>query len=41
MEQNITVTPEILEAFGLSPKSAITRLQGGHINDTFLVEDDA
>lgn len=41
MEQNITVTPEVLAAFGRSPESKITRLQGGHINDTFLVEDGA
>ena len=41
MEQKITVTPEVLAAFGRSPESKITRLQGGHINDTFLVEDGA
>ena len=41
MEQKITVTPEVLAAFGRSLESKITRLQGGHINDTFLVEDGA
>ena len=40
MEHNILVTPEILAAFGFSPESRITPLTGGHINDTFLVEDN-
>lgn len=39
MEHKILVTPEILSAFGLNPKSPVTPLNGGHINDTFLVED--
>lgn len=39
MEQTLHVTPEILEAFGLSPRNEAVRLNGGHINDTFLVED--
>lgn len=39
MEHTILVTPEILTAFGLSPQCAVKPLDGGHINDTFLVED--
>ena len=39
MEQTLHVTPEILAAFGLSPRNEAVRLNGGHINDTFLVED--
>ena len=39
MEQTLHVTQEILEAFGLSPRNGAVRLNGGHINDTFLVED--
>ena len=39
MEHPIQITPEILEAFGLPRDCASTRLHGGHINDTFLVEN--
>lgn len=39
MEHTTLVTPEVLSAFGLSAGCAITPLTGGHINDTFLVED--
>lgn len=39
MEHTILVTPEILTAFGLSSHCAVKSLDGGHINDTFLVED--
>lgn len=39
MEHTTCVTPDILEAFGLSPKSPVTPLNGGHINDTFLIDD--
>ena len=39
MEQSHPVTPEILSAFGLAPTCPVTPLKGGHINDTFLVED--
>ena len=39
MEQTLHVTQEILAAFGLSPRNGAVRLNGGHINDTFLVED--
>lgn len=39
MEHSHPVTPEILSAFGLAPTCPVTPLKGGHINDTFLVED--
>lgn len=39
MEHTTCVTADILEAFGLSPKSPVTPLNGGHINDTFLIDD--
>ena len=40
MEHTTQVAPEILEAFGLRPQGAATALTSGHINDTFLVEDE-
>ena len=39
MEQKSLVAPDILSAFGLSPACPVLPLKGGHINDTFLVED--
>ena len=39
MEHTIRVTPATLAAFGFSETSALSPLSGGHINDTFLVED--
>ena len=38
MEHTTCVTADILEAFGLSPKSPVTPLNGGHIN-AFLIDD--
>lgn len=40
MEHTTQVAPEILKAFGLRPQGAATALTSGHINDTFLVEDE-
>ncbi len=37
MERRITVTPEILTAFGLPPQAPAEPLVSGHINDTFAV----
>lgn len=39
MEHTIRVTPATLAAFGFSETSVLSPLSGGHINDTFLVED--
>lgn len=39
MDHITQVPPEVLAAFGLSPQSTAVPLSGGHINDTFLVED--
>lgn len=36
---NSLCTPQILEAFGLSPTAAVSPLYGGHINDTFVAQD--
>lgn len=36
MQQLTTVPSQVLEAFGLTVSSPLKRLEGGHINDTFL-----
>ncbi|MCH5352338.1 MAG: aminoglycoside phosphotransferase family protein [Acutalibacter sp.] len=38
MNQQHTVTPQVLEAFGFPGDSPLQRVQGGHINDTYAVE---
>ena len=38
MERNLTVTPELLAAFGLPQDVQATQVTTGHINDTFLLQ---
>lgn len=38
MKQQFSVTPQILEAFGLPPGTPTVSVKGGHINDTFAAD---
>lgn len=38
MKQQLSVTPQILSAFGLPPEAPAVPVCGGHINDTFAVD---
>ena len=38
MKQQYTVTPQLLEAFGLPGDAPLSAVQGGHINDTYAAE---